>query len=75
MKTCKKKPNVSTCRNCLDTQIMYGVVEDCSKCSVNTKRYEIVDIQCNMFGTYVILLADGELSKASISDVYDIKKE
>ncbi len=75
MKTCKKKPNVSTCRSCLDTQIMYGVVEDCSKCSVNTKRYEIVDIQCNMFGTYVILLADGELSKASISDVYDIKKE
>lgn len=75
MKTCRKKPNHFTCSNCLDMQISFGVVEDCSKCSVNTKRYEIADIQSTFFGTYALLLSDGEISKVSINDIYDIKEE
>lgn len=38
----KLKPDTFTCRNCLDIQMQYDQVEDCSKCFVNNKECEII---------------------------------
>lgn len=46
MRTCKVKPDRSTCSACLATQEMFDVVDDCSKCELNKREYELLD-----FGT------------------------
>lgn len=38
MKICKVRPDHSTCSACLATQEMCNVVDDCSKCKLNTER-------------------------------------
>lgn len=46
MKTCKVRPDRSTCSACLATQEMCNVVDDCSKCKLNTDTYELTDYRC-----------------------------
>ena len=36
MKICKVRPDYSTCSACIATQEMFNVVDDCSKCKLNT---------------------------------------
>lgn len=72
----KLKPDVFTCRNCLDMQIEYGQVENCSKCSVNNKKCQIVSTGTSFWsGDYVVVLIDGEMKKVSMSRLYDIEEE
>lgn len=76
MLTAKLKPDVFTCRNCLDMQIEYGQVENCSKCSVNNKKCQIVSTGTSFWsGDYVVVLIDGEMKKVSMSRLYDIEEE
>lgn len=44
MKICKVRPDRSTCSACLATQEMCNVVDDCSKCKLNTDTYELLQI-------------------------------
>ena len=44
MKICKVRPDHSTCSACLATQEMCNVVDDCSKCKLNTDTYELLQI-------------------------------
>lgn len=44
MKICKVRPDRSTCSACLATQEMFNVVDDCSKCKLNTDTYELLQI-------------------------------
>lgn len=72
----KLKPDLSTCRNCLDMQIEYGQVENCSKCSVNNKKCQIVSTGSSFWsGDYAVVLVDGEMKKVSMSKLYDIKEK
>lgn len=72
----KLKPDVFTCRNCLDMQIEYGQVENCSKCSVNNKKCQIVSTGTSFWnGDYAVVLVDGEMKKVSMSRLYDIKEK
>lgn len=49
MKTCKVRPDRSTCSACLATQEMCNVVDDCSKCKLNTDTYELLQIGAGIF--------------------------
>ena len=72
----KLKPDFLTCRNCLDMQIEYGQVEDCSKCSANNKECQIISTGLNFWsGDYAVVLVDREMKKVSMSRLYDIKNE
>ena len=56
----KLKPDLSVCRKCLDVDIEYGRVSDCSKCSVRNKECQIIS---------------AEMKKVSMSRLYDIEEE
>lgn len=72
----KLKPNWSTCRNCLDMQIEYSQFENCSKCSMNNKKCQIVSTGTSFWsGDYAVVLIDGEMKKVSMSRLYDIEEE
>lgn len=64
------------CRQCLDTQMQYDQVEDCSKCSVNNKECQIISTGTSFWsGDYAVVLIDGEIKKVSMSRLYDIKEK
>lgn len=44
MKICKVRPDHSTCSACVATQEMFNVVDDCSRCKLNTDTYELLQI-------------------------------
>ena len=44
MKLCKVRPDRSTCSACVATQEMFNVVDDCSRCKLNTDTYELLQI-------------------------------
>lgn len=72
----KLQPDVFTCRRCLDMQIEYGEVENCTKCSVNNKECQIISTGSNFWsGDYAVVLVDGEMKKVSMSRLYDIKEK
>ena len=75
MKICKVKPDRSTCSSCLDIQEMYNVVDDCSKCKLNTDTYELLQIGTGFFsGDYAMVQKDGKITKVSLSRIYDVKE-
>lgn len=75
MKICKVRPDRSTCSDCLDTQEMYNVVDDCSKCKLNTDTYELLQIGAGFFGVgYAMVQKDGKIIKVSLSRIYDVKE-
>ena len=74
-KICKVKPNYSTCHMCLEIQMTFDVVENCSKCELNTREYELLQIGTGFWsGDYAMVQYDGEIEKVSLSRVYDIKE-
>ena len=75
MKICKVKPDRSTCSDCLDIQEMYNVVDDCSKCKLNTDTYELLQIGTGFLsGDYAMVQKDGKITKVSLSRIYDVKE-
>ena len=75
MKTCKVKPDYSTCSAYVATQEMFNVVDDCSKCKLNTDIYELLQIGTSFWsGDYAMVQKDGMIQKVSLSRVYDVKE-
>lgn len=75
MKICKVRPDRSTCSACLATQEMFNVVDDCSKCKLNTDTYELLQIGAGFLGVdYAMVQKDGKITKVSLSRVYDVKE-
>lgn len=75
MKICKVRPDRSTCSACLATQEMWNVVDDCSKCKLNTDTYELLQIGAGFLGVdYAMVQKDGKIIKVSLSRIYDVKE-
>lgn len=75
MKICKVRPDRSTCSACIDTQEMFNVVDDCSKCKLNTDTYELLQVGTGFWsGDYAMVQKGGEITKVSLSRVYDVKE-
>lgn len=75
MKICKVRPDRSTCSACLATQEMFNVVDDCSKCKLNTDTYELLQIGAGFLGVdYAMVQKDGKIIKVSLSRIYDVKE-
>lgn len=76
MKTCKVRPSLGTCHECLDADEMYGMVSNCSKCSLHNVRYELLQIGTSFWsGDYAMVQKDGKIEKVSLNRVYDVKEE
>ncbi len=76
MKICKVKPDHSICSACMATQEMFDVVDDCSKCKLNTDTYELLQIGTGFWsGDYAMVQKDGVIQKVSLSRVYDVKEQ
>lgn len=76
MLVAKLKPDIFICRNCLDIQMTYNQVEDCSKCSVNNKECQIISTGSSFWsGDYIVVLIDGQNKKVSMSRLYDVKEK
>lgn len=75
MKICKVRPDRSTCSACLATQEMFNVVDDCSKCKLNTDTYELLQIGARFLSVdYAMVQKDGKITKVSLSRIYDVKE-
>lgn len=75
MKICKVRPDRSTCSDCLATQEMFNVVDDCSKCKLNTDTYELLQIGAGFLSVdYAMVQKDGKITKVSLSRIYDVKE-
>lgn len=76
MMIAKLKPDSSTCRGCLNAQMEYGQVEDCSKCSKNNKECQIISTGTSFWsGDYAVIVVDGEMKKVSMSRLYDVRNK
>lgn len=75
MKICKVRPDRSTCSDCLTTQEMCNVVDDCSKCKLNTGTYKLLQIGAGFLSVdYAMVQKDGKITKVSLSRIYDVKE-
>ena len=73
-KICKVRPDSSTCHACIETQQMFDAMGDCSKCSLNTEDYELLQIGTRFWvGNYVMVQKDGKIKKVALSRVYDVR--
>ena len=71
----KVRPDRSTCSACVATQEMFNVVDDCSRCKLNTDTYELLQIGTGFWsGDYAMVQKDGKITKVSLNRVYDIKE-
>ena len=75
MKTCKVKPHSSTCRTCMDIADSFDAIPDCKKCSHQTKRYDLIQIGSNFWGSYAIVQSEGKLQKVALDRVYDVQEK
>lgn len=72
---CKVKPDSSTCHACLETQMIFDVVNDCSKCELNTREYELLQLGTSFWsGDYAMVQYDGKIEKFSLDRISDIKE-
>jgi len=75
MKICKVRPDHSTCSACIAAQEMFDVVDDCSKCKLNTDTYELLQVGTGFWsGDYAMVQKDGKITKVSLNRVYDVKE-
>ena len=75
MKICKVRPDHSTCSECVATQEMFNVVDDCIKCKLNTDTYELLQVGTGFWsGDYAMVKKDGKITKVSLNRVYDVKE-
>lgn len=74
-KICRVKPRYEVCKACVDAQLFYQEHEDCTRCSMTNKEYELVSFGAGSFWSsdYAMVQADGRIYKVPLSDVYDIR--
>ena len=52
-----------------------NVVDDCSKCKLNTDTYELLQIGAGFLSVdYAMVQKDGKITKVSLSRIYDVKE-
>lgn len=72
----KLSSDVSICRGCLNAQMEYGYVENCSKCSNNNQECKIISTGSSFWsGDYAVVLVNGQMKKVSMSRLHDIREE
>ena len=72
---CKVKPDHATCSACVETQQIFDVVDDCSKCKLNTEIYELLQIGTSFWsGDYAMVQKDGKIQKVSLKRIYDVRE-
>lgn len=75
MRICQVEPDRASCSACLETQEMFNVVDDCSKCNLKNRIYELIDFGSSFWGgDYAIVQYDGMVTKVSISRLRYIKE-
>lgn len=75
MKICKVRPDHSTCSACVAIQEMFNVIDDCSRCKLNTDTYELLRIGTGFWsGDYAMVQKGGKITKVSLNSVYDVKE-
>lgn len=74
MRICKVKPDSATCHACVETQEMFGVVDDCGRCDVKIREYELVKVGVSFWVAYALVMKDGVINKVSLNRVYDIRE-
>lgn len=75
MKICKVRPDYSTYSACVATQEMFDVVDDCSKCKLNTDTYELLQVGTEFWsGDYAMVQKGGKITKVSLNRIYDVKE-
>lgn len=53
----------------------FDIVENCSKCELNTREYELLQIGSSFWsGDYAMVQYDGEIEKIDLDRIYDIKE-
>lgn len=75
MRTCKVIPELSACSACLETQQMFDMVDDCNKCELKNRIYDVIEVGSNFWGGYAIVSYDGKLEKVSLDRIFDIKNK
>ena len=72
MKVCKVRPDRSTCSQCLAMSDLVGIIPDCKECA---DTYGLLQIGAGFLSVgYAIVQRDGNITKVSLSRVYDVKE-
>ncbi len=51
------------------------MVDDCSKCKLNTDTYELLQIGTGFWsGDYAMVQKGGKITKVSLNRIYDVKE-
>ena len=74
MRTCRVKPSAYECSTCEEVADYFNKVPNCEKCSLQNKRYVLVNVSTGLFKDYAFVESDGEIEKVSLDRVYDIKE-
>lgn len=76
MRTCKLKPEYSTCARCLDLQIQNSVVALCDECEIANQEYQVLLLAADAFGGYALIVNKyGTIKRVSTERIYDLKGE
>lgn len=76
MRTCKLKPEYSTCARCLDFQIQNSVVALCDECELMNKEYQVLLLAADAFGGYALIMNEhGSIQRVSTERIFDLKGE
>jgi hypothetical protein len=52
---------------------MFDVVDDCNKCELKNRIYELVNTCSDFWGGYAIVLYEGKIEKVSLKRVHNIE--
>lgn len=75
MKTCKVRPEHSTCRGCLDFQVCNHIFIDCKECKQRNDRYSLLQIGTSFWsGDYAFVEKGGKIMKVALSRIHDVKE-
>lgn len=76
MRTCKLKPEYSTCARCLDLQIQNSVIALCDECELMNKEYQVLLLAADAFGGYALIMNEyGSIQRVSTERIFDLKGE
>ena len=72
-KTCKVKPDYSTCMDCTDMQIESGEICRCAERPLTEEAYELISVGTSFWtGDYAMVLRDGVITRVPLKRVFDV---
>lgn len=76
MLMCKIRPDISTCRMCIDNDELFSEVRNCSDCLAQSPQCEIINVGSSFWsGNYAMVLKGGNIQKISLRRIYDVKEK